>query len=98
MQENLNSYKDAYLDSFPYFWDETVLLDAYVRKLIATLSPRRQVRVLSLGIGRQIVSKAIFDQVDLAEYHIVEGAADIIERYRAESAPPDFVQIHHAYF
>lgn len=98
MQENLNAYKDAYLESFPFFWDETVLLEAYVRKLIAALSQRKHVRALSLGIGRQIVSKAMFDNVDLAEYHIVEGAADIIARYKLESSPPDFVRIQHAYF
>jgi len=97
-QEDLNSYKDAYLESFPYFWDETVLLDAYARKLVAALKPRKRVRALSLGIGRQMVSKAIFENVDLAEYHIVEGAEDIIERYKAESSPPDFVQVHHAWF
>ena len=98
MLENLNAYKDAYLDSFPYYWDETVLLDAYVRKMIQALAPRRRVRALSLGIGRQIVSQALFDQVDLAEYHIVEGSPDIIERYRQQANPPGFVQIHNAYF
>ena len=97
-QEDLNAYKDAYLESFPFYWDETVLLDAYARKLVAALKPRKRVRALSLGIGRQMVSKAIFENVDLAEYHIVEGAADIIERYKAEANAPDFVQVHHAWF
>jgi len=97
-QEDLNAYKDAYLESFPFYWDETVLLDAYARKLVAALKPRKQVKALSLGIGRQMVSKAIFENVDLAEYHIVEGAQDIIERYKAESNPPPFVHVHHAWF
>jgi SAM-dependent methyltransferase len=97
-QEDLNAYKDAYLESFPFYWDETVLLDAYARQLVAALKPRKQVKALSLGIGRQMVSKAIFENVDLAEYHIVEGAQDIIERYKAESNPPPFVHVHHAWF
>lgn len=98
MQENLNAYKDAYLDTFPFFWDETMLLEAYSRKLIGAISGRKQVRALSLGIGRQVVSQAMFDKVDLAEYHIIEGASDIIERYRLEARPPAYVQIHNAYF
>ncbi|UHQ20004.1 class I SAM-dependent methyltransferase [Lysobacter sp. KIS68-7] len=97
-KEDLNAYKDAYLESFPFYWDETVLLDAYARKLVAALKDRRQVKVLSLGIGRQMVSKAIFENVDLAQYHVVEGAEDIIERYKAEANPPPFVHVHHAWF
>lgn len=96
--EDLNAYKDAYLDSFPYYWDETVLLEAYICKLVAALSPRRKLRVLSLGIGREMVSKAIIGQLDLDQYHIVEGAADIIQRYRAQYRPPACVHTHHAWF
>ena len=98
MKENLDQYKPAYAESFPYFWDETVLLDAYARKLVESLAGRKKISALSLGIGRQIVSKTLFDNVDLAEYHIVEGSPEIIADYRREAAPPGFVQIHNAYF
>lgn len=98
MKENLDQYQPAYEDAFPYYWDETVLLDAYVRKLIEAAADRRNVRALSLGIGRQIVSRALFEQLDLREYHVVEGSPAIIEAYRKQASPPDFVQLHHAYF
>jgi len=98
MKENLDQYKDAYQDSFPYYWDETLLLDAYVRRLISATSSMKNVRALSLGIGRQIVSRALFDNISLSEYHIVEGSPEIIEDYKKEASPPDFVSIHNAYF
>ncbi|WP_202844367.1 class I SAM-dependent methyltransferase [Luteimonas saliphila] len=98
MKENLDQYKNAYEDSFPYYWDETVLLDAYVRKLIEAMAGRRDVRALSLGIGRQIVSRALFENIDLREYHVIEGSPAIIEAYRTQASPPDFVRLHNAYF
>lgn len=98
MKENLDQYKDAYEDSFPYYWDETVLLDAYARKLVETLKDRRDLRALSLGIGRQIVSRTLFDNISLREYHVVEGSPEIIADYLAKAAPPAFVQVHEAYF
>lgn len=98
MKENLDQYKPAYEESFPYYWDETVLLDAYARKLVDSLAGRKNVSALSLGIGRQIVSKTLFDNVELAEYHVIEGSPEIIAAYRREAAPPEFVQIHNAYF
>lgn len=98
MKENLDQYKGAYEDTFPYYWDETLLLDAYVRKLIAATAGRKDVRALSLGIGRQIVSRALFENIALAEYHVIEGSAEIIADYRREANPPAFVQLHNAYF
>ncbi|HVI25742.1 MAG TPA: class I SAM-dependent methyltransferase [Xanthomonadaceae bacterium] len=98
MKENLDQYKDAYEESFPYYWDETVLMEAYTRKVIAAVAGQRGVRALSLGIGRQIVSRALFENTDLAEYHVVEGSPEIIADYRRNVNPPAFVELHHAYF
>lgn len=98
MKENLDQYKNAYEDSFPYYWDETLLLDAYVRKFISATSRLSNARALSLGIGRQIVSRALFDKISLSEYHIVEGSTEIINDYKKHAPPPDFVKIHNAYF
>ncbi len=98
MKENLDQYKNAYEDSFPYYWDETLLLDAYVRKLVAAMSGQQNVRALSLGIGRQIVSRALFDNISLSEYHVVEGSPEIIDDYKKKASPPAFVQVHQAYF
>lgn len=98
MKENLDQYRNAYEDSFPYYWDETLLLDAYVRKLISAASDLKDVRALSLGIGRQIVSRALFENIQLSEYHVVEGSPEIIDDYKSKASPPDFVRLHNAYF
>jgi 2-polyprenyl-3-methyl-5-hydroxy-6-metoxy-1,4-benzoquinol methylase len=98
MKEDLNAYKQAYTEQFPYHWDEELLLKAYAQKIIEHLGDQRSLRVLSLGIGGQRVSRTIRERLDVAEYHILEGSADIIERYRSETAPPEHVVIHHTYF
>jgi len=98
MQEDLNAYQGAYTEQFPYHRDEEALLAAYARKIVEQLQGRRALRVLSLGIGGQRVSQAIRDRLDVTDYHILEGSADIIARYRAETSPPAHVTIHHTYF
>lgn len=98
MQEDLNAYQGAYTDQFPYHGDEEALLAAYARKIVERLQGHQALRVLSLGIGGQRVSQAIRDRLDVAEYHILEGAADIIARYQAETSPPAHVTVHHTYF
>ena len=98
MQEDLNAYQGAYTEQFPYHRDEESLLAAYARKIIERLQGQRGLRVLSLGIGGQRVSQAIRDRLDVTDYHILEGSADIIARYRAETSPPAHVSIHHTYF
>jgi 2-polyprenyl-3-methyl-5-hydroxy-6-metoxy-1,4-benzoquinol methylase len=98
MQEDLNAYQGAYTEQFPYHGDEEALLAAYARKIVERLQGQRALRVLSLGIGGQRVSQAIRDRLDVTDYHILEGAADIIARYQAETSPPAHVTIHHTYF
>jgi SAM-dependent methyltransferase len=98
MKENLDQYKTAYDATFAYYWDETVLLDAYVHKIVAATASLKDIRALSLGIGRQIVSRSLFENLSLAEYHVVEGSREIIRDYVEHTSPPDFVRIHEAYF
>jgi len=98
MSENLDAYKEAYTESFPYHWDEELLLRAYAKKLVEQLGSQHSLRVLSLGIGGQRVSRTIREELSVAEYHILEGSRDIIERYRSETSPPSNVTIHHTYF
>jgi 2-polyprenyl-3-methyl-5-hydroxy-6-metoxy-1,4-benzoquinol methylase len=98
MQEDLNAYKDAYTPQFPYHGDEELLLTAYAMRIVERLRDQRSLRVLSLGIGGQRISQAIREQLDVTDYHILEGSEDIISRYRTETSPPAHVSIHHTYF
>jgi 2-polyprenyl-3-methyl-5-hydroxy-6-metoxy-1,4-benzoquinol methylase len=98
MNEDLNAYKAAYTEQFPYHWDEELLLKAYARKIVEKLQTLSDIRILSLGIGGQTVSRTIREQIDIAEYHILEGSEEIIARYRHETSPPPRVTIHHTYF
>ncbi len=98
MKENLDAYQAAYTQQFPYHWDEELLLMAYAQKIVEQLCDRSSLKLLSLGIGGQRVSRTMLEQLDISEYHILEGSQDIIERYRAETSSPPSVTIHHTYF
>lgn len=98
MIENLDAYKTAYTPQFAYHRDEELLLQAYSAKIASTLRGRRSLRLLSLGIGGQTVSTTLRNQLDITEYHIVEGSGEIIAAYRAATSPPDNVIIHHDRF
>lgn len=98
MKENLDAYQAAYTKQFPYHRDEELLLMAYARKIVDQLRYHASLKLLSLGIGGQLVSRTIIEQLDIAEYHILEGSQNIIARYRIETSPPASVTIHHAYF
>jgi 2-polyprenyl-3-methyl-5-hydroxy-6-metoxy-1,4-benzoquinol methylase len=98
MKEDLNAYQAAYTEQFPYHWDEELLLTAYAQKIVDQLRDRKSLRLLSLGIGGQRVSRTIREQLDLAEYHILEGSMDIIKRYQATTPPSSTVTIHHTWF
>lgn len=98
MKENLDQYRQAYTPQFPYHHDEDLLLRAYSAKIVESLRGRTSLRLLSLGIGGQTVSATLREQVNPVEYHIVEGAAEIIEAYRQATHPPASTTIHHAYF
>jgi len=97
-REDLDQYRPAYSQAFSYYWDETLLLNAYVAKMLAAMEGARNVRALSLGIGRQIVSKSLFESLDCTEYQVIEGSQQIIDDYVRESAPPDFVKLVQGYF
>lgn len=98
MKENLNAYRQAYTPAFPYHHDEDLLLRAYSSAIVESLHGRTGLRLLSLGIGGQLVSATLREQIKPVEYHIVEGSTDIIDAYRKATNPPASTIIHHAYF
>lgn len=98
MKENLDDYRQAYTPEFAYHHDEDLLLRAYSAVIVEKLRGRTNLRLLSLGIGGQLVSATLREQVRPIEYHIVEGSPEIIRKYRQTTNPPANVIIHHAYF
>lgn len=98
MIEDLDAYKTAYTPQFPYHHDEELLLRAYSEKIVGRLKRRQDLHVLSLGIGGRTVSTTLRRELDIAEYHIIEGSGEIIAAYREATSPPENVIIHHARF
>jgi SAM-dependent methyltransferase len=99
-QENLDSYINAYDQSFPYHDDNIGVLRTYAREFVEACKDRRNISLCSLGIGYEIVSKtigtALADRIE--RYVIVEGSPAIIEKYRASASFPFHVDLVEAYF
>jgi SAM-dependent methyltransferase len=99
-QENLDSYIAAYDESFPYHDDNIGVLRAYAKEFVEACKPRRNIRLCSLGIGYEIVSKTIGNALaeQIEKYVIVEGSPAIIEKFKSTMSFPFEVELVEAYF
>lgn len=80
MNNELDQYLGAYGETFPYAFDNAIMLSWYPRR-IAALS-RRVDRVLELGIGHGYTSDFFARFYD--DYSVIDGSASIIAQFRAQ--------------
>lgn len=99
-KEDLDAYVSAYEQSFPYHDDNVGVLRAYAKEFVSSCKERRNIRICSLGIGYEIVSKTIGNALadNIKDYVIVEGSPAIIEKFRASMSFPFDVELVEAYF
>ena len=100
MQEDLNQYKSAYDHSFKFYDENQWYLRKYADLMSARITERELSKVLSLGVGHRVVGNAILNLMQggtVSEYHIIEGAKEIIDTFKSENKM-DGVQIIHSYF
>ncbi len=93
--ENLDAYQTAYTESFPYHDENLGMLSAYADRVVRRLQSGPPRRLLSLGIGHEVVTRRLVGEIgrSLETYTIVEGSASIIERFQA-GAPPAVHVVH----
>jgi 2-polyprenyl-3-methyl-5-hydroxy-6-metoxy-1,4-benzoquinol methylase len=90
----------GYGADFPYHDENLVMLDWYASRLERTLRERRARRVLSLGIGHQVVSRrlsALLGSV-VESFTIVEGSQARIDELAASGVLAPGVDVVHGYF
>jgi SAM-dependent methyltransferase len=99
MQENLNTFKNAYNTGFKFYDENQWYLNQYSKYLINTVKKKSFKSILSLGVGFQAVSQSIvyLFESQLDKYCIVEGSIDIIEKFKKEHNTGK-IELVHSYF
>lgn len=90
----------GYRPDFPYHDENLLMLGWYAARLERTLRARGARRVLSLGIGHQVVSRRLGGLLGsgVDSYTIVEGSLARIEELRRSGALAPGAEVVHAYF
>lgn len=90
----------GYRQGSPYYDENLLMLGWYAARLERTLRTRGARRVLSLGIGHQVVSRRLAGLVGNAidSYTIVEGSSARIEELRGSGALGPGAEVVHGYF
>lgn len=90
----------GYRPDFPFHDENLAMLTWYSRRLAERLRERGARRVLSLGIGHQVVSRnlGVLLGRGVDWYAIVEGSASRIADLRKGGDVPPAVEVVHAYF
>ena len=90
----------GYREDSPFHDENLLMLGWYVARLERTLRVRGARRVLSLGIGHQVVCRRLAGLVGSAvdEYTIVEGSSARIEELRGGGALGSGTEVVHGYF
>jgi SAM-dependent methyltransferase len=90
----------AYMPGYAYYDDNITLLRASLEQILRRTAALPSISLLSLGVGHRYVIKGMLEGMRgrLSSYVIVEGSQDIIELFHREIAPPEEVQLIHAYF
>lgn len=92
---DLSTYKEAYSDEFKFNDESTASLNWYSRRLCNDIRINRYTSLLSLGIGRSIVSLNLTNELKhyLKRHVIHEGSSDIIKSFRSQQNIPMEVEI-----
>jgi len=90
----------GYGTDFPYHDENLLMLDWYAGRLEGTLRARRARRLLSLGIGHQVVSRRLSGLLGSAidAYTIVEGSQARIDELAASGALAAGARVVRGYF
>ena len=98
--EDLDSFSSAYHEQFKFHDENLITLAWYVRRIIKTMRDKSCRRVLSLGIGHQVVTRAILNELgpELSNYTVIEGSPEIIQTFRSDVNIPANVELIHTFF
>jgi 2-polyprenyl-3-methyl-5-hydroxy-6-metoxy-1,4-benzoquinol methylase len=87
--EDLNKFIGAYERDFDFHDENLTMLAWYSRRIVESLVGKRDLRLLSLGIGYETVPRTLWSALEgrLKSYTIVDGASEIIARFKRHGLP-----------
>jgi SAM-dependent methyltransferase len=97
---DLDRLSGAYGPSFPFHDENVAMLSWCAERMIRALRSSGARSLVSLGIGHQVVGRAVVDSLaeTLSAYTIVEGSSEAIARFEATGPLPSHVRLVHALF
>jgi trans-aconitate methyltransferase len=97
---DLDELRPAYSDRFKFHDENLWMLSWYARRMVACLRREQRRRLVSLGLGHQVVCDAIVTELlpALDSYTIVEGSRAMLDDFIARRGAPPNVQLVHALF
>jgi 2-polyprenyl-3-methyl-5-hydroxy-6-metoxy-1,4-benzoquinol methylase len=94
MELGLDQHAPAYQPSFKYHNENLLMLRAYATQMLSRLTRQDAKRVLGLGIGHQVVVRALAQRARevSGKYVVVEGSQAIAQRFVTDA--PDLQGAH----
>jgi len=83
------------------FFAENMLTErTYCRRVIEALEGRREIRLLSLGLGHGLTARELNSALSgrLSRHVVLEGSSEMIERFRKEPGQPLALEIIECFF
>jgi 2-polyprenyl-3-methyl-5-hydroxy-6-metoxy-1,4-benzoquinol methylase len=98
--QNLDAFSSAYKEQASFHDENRTMLGWYAQRIIQRIAAKSYRSVLSLGIGHQVLPRAILkglgDKLD--RYAVIEGSIEIIETFRSQMAIPFNTELIHSFF
>ena len=98
--DDLDALQPAYSPSFKFHDENLWMLSWYARRMVECLRREGRRRLVSLGLGHQVVCDAILKDLlpSLESYTIVEGSRAILDDFAARRGALPRVELVHALF
>lgn len=96
----LNQFAAAYQTDFIYGRDDVIMTWQYARRLVAGMSDRSNIDLLSLGLGRGNVANYLFNELNsiLSSYTVLEGSPEMIKIFKENSNVANNIDIIPTFF
>jgi len=99
-KDNLDSFDKAYESDFKHNDENTWFLSRYGQYMRESIRSNNFKSILSLGIGHQIVSDILSEELSngVSEYVILEGSKSLIDSFKIRAEYKKRISLIHTYF
>ena len=100
MANDLDSHAQTYGEDQRFYAENMLTEKTYCQRIIAALDGRRDIRLLSLGLGHGLTARELnAGLADRLRAHVVlEGSREMIERFSKQPAPAPALDVVECFF